>query len=212
MKRHKTPAFALLAGLMLAARAAQGVESGPDLDWLRDGAAPQPQTRRSGADLPPVFRAALPLHETGAVEIADETTELLAVVRAGDLARLKALLKAGAQPNAADRRGERALPLAVRAGRMEIARTLLEQGADPDARGADGTTPLAIVALSGNARIARLLLKAGADPHRRGVDPRQPDRSGYPPRYWALNQGQIESADVLIAHGVRPEELLRAAD
>ena len=271
MKRPRS-SFLLLCGLLLAAGAARATETTPDLDWLQDEQAAQAPTPRRGADLPPVFRAALPLRASPEIEIAAETGELLAAARAGDLARVKALLKAGAQANAADLRGERALPLAVRAGRLELARQLLAQGAAPDLRGADGLTPLGIAALAGDARLVRLLLRHGADPYlrsstgnmplydavqleridviaelmaagvdlerpsriglpaistaaatgraraldyfiRRGIDPRLPDRKkGYPPLYWALYYGQLESADVLLAHGVRTEELLVAIE
>ena len=195
MRRFLPIALACSVRLLIAAAPARAAEITLDPDRLRDERAAQPSIPRRGADSPAVFRAALTLHETDVIEIAAETTELLAAVRTGNIARVQAALKSGAQPNRAGRHGERALYEAVRAGRMEIARLLLEKGADPDLRGADGITPLAAAALAGNARLTRLLLKRGADPYLRSA-------TGNIPLYDAIQLQRLDVIRVFIDAGI----------
>lgn len=88
-------------------------------------------------------------------------------------ARAKALLAAGADPNALRARGERLLELALKArgdsmvveGAMEILRALLESGADPNACGLAGSyPPLVIACQNEDLEQVATLLAAGADP------------------------------------------------
>jgi hypothetical protein len=73
---------------------------------------------------------------------------------------VRALLRAGADPNRRDKQGNIPLMLARNA---EIARMLIWRGAQINAVNHWGDTPLISAAASGNVEIARVLLKAGAD-------------------------------------------------
>jgi hypothetical protein len=71
---------------------------------------------------------------------ADPARELLAVARDGDTARVRALLGAGASPEAKDKDGRTPLMLAAGSGHADAVRALLEKGADPAARDKTGRT------------------------------------------------------------------------
>ncbi|MCC6059460.1 MAG: ankyrin repeat domain-containing protein [Thermofilum sp.] len=100
--------------------------------------------------------------------------ELLDAVREGDAARVRELLRKGANANAKDRRGWTPLHWAAAGGHAEVARLLLERGADVNARDDDDWTPLHIAAAKGRVEVARLLLERGADPSIRDKDGRTP--------------------------------------
>ncbi|UFP93150.1 ankyrin repeat domain-containing protein [Gloeobacter morelensis MG652769] len=75
------------------------------------------------------------------------------------------LLEAGANPNAADKRGALPLKIAVHLGSEPIVQLLLEHGADPNKR-ASGETTSAIqhAAFYGHVELVRVLLEHGGDP------------------------------------------------
>ena len=89
--------------------------------------------------------------------------ELHRAVQAGDIDGLKAVLTAGANTNARDRRGWTALMHAANKGYKLLVPSLLGAKADPDVRAADGATALFMAAAHGHAEIISLLMKAGAD-------------------------------------------------
>lgn len=94
---------------------------------------------------------------------------LFQAVKSGDLLALEQALGAGADPNAADARGQRVLGVAVRAGRVQVVERLLERGADPDVSDRSGDTAVVHCMSAAadlrkravQARIARALRKAG---------------------------------------------------
>jgi hypothetical protein len=91
--------------------------------------------------------------------------KLLDAVIEGDAARVRELLRKGANVNA--KHGDYdSTPLHVAAlwGHAEVARLLLDHGADVNSRSKDGWTPLHYAAAFGYADVARLLLERGADP------------------------------------------------
>jgi hypothetical protein len=75
-----------------------------------------------------------------AAPAADPAKELLAAARNGDTARVRALLGAGASPEAKDKNGQTPLMLAAGNGYAETVRALLEKGANPSARDKTGRT------------------------------------------------------------------------
>ena len=85
------------------------------------------------------------------------------VARQGDLARLKSLLDAGADPNRRDANGSTALIEAAAGGQTAAARALVAAGANPNLTSSGGRTPLIAAAIGGRIEIARLLISAGAD-------------------------------------------------
>ena len=95
---------------------------------------------------------------------ADEeaTRKLAAAVARGDAAQVAALVRQGADPDAADRSGWTGLHLAAEAGDQALARLLLDAGAHPDLRSRARGTPLDIAETTGRTEIARLLRRHGA--------------------------------------------------
>jgi ankyrin repeat protein len=93
-------------------------------------------------------------------------SRLAGPAREGDLTTLQRLLAAGANPNAADPRGNHWTPLlhAIHKGQPAAVDLLLRAGADPKLA-AGGVQPLLMAVGTGNARIVRRLIDAGADPH-----------------------------------------------
>jgi ankyrin repeat protein len=77
---------------------------------------------------------------------------------------IDALLRAGADPNSANRGGETALMTAARTGKPDGVRVLLDRGAVVDAREHErGQTALMWAVLENNAAVVELLLARGAD-------------------------------------------------
>ena len=85
-------------------------------------------------------------------------------VHAGDLERVRALLKQGVPVNAVDSRGGTALHDAVWAGDKNIVALLVEAGADVNARHAEaGSTPLHYAIITNRVDASQILIAKGAD-------------------------------------------------
>ena len=95
---------------------------------------------------------------------ADEeaSRRLAAAAARGDAAQVAALVRQGADPDAADRSGWTGLHLAAVTGDLALARLLLDAGARPDLRSRARGTPLDIAETTGQTEIARLLRLHGA--------------------------------------------------
>lgn len=91
-------------------------------------------------------------------------TRLAEALKAGDRKAVQALLKQGADVNAADPDGTTPLQWAVRSDDIDTVQMLLRAGANPKPSNRYGVTPLSLAAGNGNAAIVDILLKAGADP------------------------------------------------
>jgi len=119
---------------------------------------------------------------------------LLQAVRQGDAQKVRALLDAGADVNARDRRAETPLHHAALLSRLEVARVLVEGGADVRACSPDGTTPLHYAAADANGTaVLELLLERGADVN-------AANRDGRTPLHWAVRRCSAETVAVLLAH------------
>jgi len=92
----------------------------------------------------------------------DGSTALHFAVYEQDAARVAALLKAGADPNASNAYGSNPMQLAAEVADTAIIELLVKAGADADSPNPEGQTALMLVARTGNVDAARLLLKAGA--------------------------------------------------
>jgi ankyrin repeat protein len=92
------------------------------------------------------------------------STPLLVAASNDDVARVRQLLKAGADPNARNQLGTTPLLEAAFHSNAEIIKALLDAGADPNAAGADGQTALMLVARGTNVAAAKMLLDKGASP------------------------------------------------
>lgn len=89
---------------------------------------------------------------------------------------VKALLKAGADVNAASRESMKVTPLASAAAakQTEIARLLIAHGANVNARAAGGHIPLHEAAANGNVELVKLLIENGVDINARSDDGKTP--------------------------------------
>jgi ankyrin repeat protein len=94
----------------------------------------------------------------------------------GQLEIVKALLKAGADVNAASRESMKVTPLASAAAakQTEIARLLIEHGANVNARSAGGHIPLHEASANGNVELVKLLIENGADINAKTDDGKTP--------------------------------------
>jgi hypothetical protein len=92
----------------------------------------------------------------------DASRRLVAALARGDAAQAAALVRAGADPDAADRSGWTGLHLAAETGDLALARVLLDAGAHPDLRSRARGTPLDVAEKAGRSEVARLLRLHGA--------------------------------------------------
>ena len=119
---------------------------------------------RRSATLLPLAALALAL-ATGAASAQDPGDELRRAASAGDVAKVRALLDAGADPNAGNRYGATALSFACDKGHTEVVKLLLERGAKIDVTDSFyNSTPIVWAAMKGHAEVVGALLAKGADP------------------------------------------------
>lgn len=146
-----------------------------------------------GADL----HAKTVTHLTGGAAERDVTgyTALLFAARVGDLQSARALLDAGANPNAAATDQLSALALATIRGHIDVAMLLLERGADPN-DGAPGHTPLHWAAGWWETTLTTSDFRAG----REGND----EWNALP----GITAGRVELVRALLAHGADPNARL----
>ena len=135
-------------------------------------------------------------------------TALHLAARRGRLAEIKALLAAGADPNARNGAAkETPLHFAAKRGRASALKALLAAGADPKAPNRYGETPLHWAAGEGHGPLVAALLAAGADP-------KAPNRYRETPLHWAApgswifagraNRNHASALRALLAAGADP--------
>jgi uncharacterized protein len=113
----------------------------------------------------------------------------------GDLATVRALLKSGADVNAAQGDGVTGLHWAARGGHEELANTLVVAGANVRASTRFGAlTPLHLAAERGSGPIVALLVKAGADADAR-------TSTGATPLMFAAAAGDVAAITALLDAG-----------
>ncbi len=133
-------------------------------------------------------------------EIPTGDTSLHIAARAGQLEEIERRLAAGDEIDAGNRIGYTPLMEAAREGHAEVVAHLLAAGADPTHRGnalGMGMSALHLAADRDRAEIARLLLSAGI-----AVD--GGNATGSTPLIWALGEGSLETAGVLLDAGANP--------
>ncbi len=133
----------------------------------------------------------------GSVWAADQP--IIAAAKAGDVARLRAILQARPQDIKATDPSQSATPLhwAVINGHRPAAFFLLSQGAPAKAGDRTGFTPLHYAAYAGLPAVALALLKRGADVNAIG---------GWikvTPLHLAALQARLITAAILLAHGAK---------
>jgi hypothetical protein len=119
-----------------------------------------------------------------------DTQTLMRAVDCVDVVRVRSLLAAGADVNAAGEGGETALMRAVSKGNLEIVEVLLDAGSDVHVKSENGFTPLFMAVFFGYADIARALLA-------RGSDPAAQTRVNTTAEKWAQAWGSAEIIEVL---------------
>ncbi|MER5299892.1 ankyrin repeat domain-containing protein [Streptomyces lasiicapitis] len=128
--------------------------------------------------------------------------QLFEAIPEGNVIRVKALLRAGADPNRADWEGLTPLYDASVNGKARIAHLLLAAGASPDTEsaglGSDGL-PLCAAACWGHTETVRELLAHGANPNLR-----EDHGTGRTPLEWANEGPHPETAALLTAAGATP--------
>jgi ankyrin repeat protein len=126
---------------------------------------------------------------------ASGSTPLLVAASNDDVAQLKQLLKAGANPNVRNKLETTPLLEAAFNSNLAIIEALLDAGADPNAPGADGQTPLMLVARGTNVVAAKTLLGKGANPNARESQRQQT------PLMWAAANSQGLMTRLLVEVG-----------
>ncbi|MEZ6060565.1 MAG: ankyrin repeat domain-containing protein [Planctomycetaceae bacterium] len=125
--------------------------------------------------------------------LADRATEtLLRCCRSGDVQAAQSALADGADCNAADKQGQRAISVAIESGHEQVVELLLDAGVDPLGSGTNG--PLFTAVSSGQPSCVGLLVQYGADPNSAG-------NRGVPPLEVAIRKGDVQSAEALIEAG-----------
>ena len=123
----------------------------------------------------------------------DPDIALLAAVEIGDVARVRALLAKGADPNGKDYGNT---PLVLSYKHAEIARVLLAAGADPNKKDEYDNPPLYTAARAGSVEVVQALLEAKADPN-------DVSRWGTP-LIAAAERGRMEVVRILLEKGADP--------
>jgi len=127
----------------------------------------------------------------------NEPPELLVAIDDGDLARVEALLDAGADPNLVfhDRTP---LMFCIYGGQVEIFRLLVERGANVEQTSETVGPLITLAAQTGNLELLGLLLEGGAD-----IDATQ--RQGQTPLMLAVQNKHPDAVKFLLENGADPD-------
>lgn len=126
----------------------------------------------------------------------DKNGNLILASTKGDVEKVTALLKSGADINVTDQRGWTPLLWAVSRGQMDVVKLLLDKGADVNSKGERGWTPLMEAANRGHLEVTKLLLEKGADVNLK-------HEYGWTARSIAKGKGNKEIESLLKASGAK---------
>ena len=132
-------------------------------------------------------------------DTGDGTTPLHWAVHDGDVAKVRQLLKAGADARAINDYGATPLSEAAERGDAQLLSLLLKAGADVESTNPEGQTALMTVARTGNLAAARALLTAGAQ-----VNAVEQWR-GQTALMWAAAQGHPDMVSLLLKAGAKAD-------
>lgn len=139
--------------------------------------------------------------------LAPPDTPVADAARDGDIEAVRALVRAGADVNAAQGDGMTALHWAAERGSVELAEVLLHAGANVDAgTRIGGYTPLHIAAKEARGDVALLLLRSGSDPGATTTN------SGVTPLHLAAQSGSTVVLQALLDAGADVDVTERAWD
>lgn len=119
---------------------------------------------------------------------------LVVACAAGDIACVKILLKARADPNLEDDRGENPFMQAARQNHGDIVRLLAKAGAIIDSEDIDNCTPLHYAAMKGADAVISALVDLKADINKK-------DRQQMTPLAYAARGGKVDSVALLLSLG-----------
>ncbi len=144
-----------------------------------------------------LFFVVLPFLISQDTAAQDEPPELLVAINDGDLARVEALLDAGADPNLVfhDRTP---LMFSIYGEQVEIFRLLVERGADVEKTSETVGPLITLAAESGSLELLSLLLEAGAN-----IDATQKD--GQTPLMLAVRSSHPDAVEFLLETGAAPD-------
>jgi ankyrin repeat protein len=169
---------------------------------------------------------------------ADGMTALHWAAKRDDLALGEALVAAGANPNAATRYGITPLALAATNGSARFVELLLKAHADVNAASPEGETPLMIAGRVGRVEPIKLLVANGANLNARekwkqqsalmwaageghgdaisvlvenGAELKARSKSGFTPLLFAVRNGHLEAAKLLLKLGADPNDKVQNA-
>ncbi|MFM1803598.1 MAG: hypothetical protein RL136_477 [Planctomycetota bacterium] len=155
------------------------------------------------------------------------TTDLINAVRAGDMAKVSALIASGVDVNERDRAGQRtALHWAAKSGNRPAMEVLIAAKADPNIKDRQGRTPL-WGAVETELETIKFLIEKGAQVNARDqinstpllwaagfgkpemvaflltqkADVKATDDNGWTPLIWAAGLGQPQTVDLLVKSG-----------
>ena len=128
------------------------------------------------------------------MSLAAANTDVADAAMRKDRAAVQALLQKGANVNAAQSDGARAIHWAVYSGDLEMTRMLIAAGADVKVANRNGSTPLWLASTNGDAASIRALLDAGANAN-------EALPLGRTPLMLASRTGAVEAMRVLIDRG-----------
>jgi uncharacterized protein len=135
----------------------------------------------------------------------DGSTALLLAAQSNDLETVNLLLKAGANPQVANRYGATPLSAAATYADKGVVESLLKAGANPEVRVTrSGQTVLMTASRVGNVGAVTALLDRGVD-----VNAKESDR-GQTALMWAAAEGHPEVVSLLMSHGADPK--IRSVD
>lgn len=153
------------------------------------------------ARLPNVWAALAVVCFAGATSASAADLKLLeAVKNHGGAPALRALLKGGADVNAADADGSTALHWAAQRNYAEAASLLIAAGAKVNAATRYNITPLSLACTNGNVAIVNSLLAAGADPN-------STSREGETVLMTAALNGNVDAIKALLVKGAKANEV-----
>ena len=121
--------------------------------------------------------------------------EMVDAAYQGDVKRLREMVKAGADVNLPDFRGDYPIHGAIQTFEIDCLKILLEAGAEVNALSSFLSTPFLDACRSGMIEAMTILLEHGADPHAR-------DRSGLTALHQAADSGSLEAVALLLEQGV----------